>query len=335
MGAAAKAMPRYRWLCVSLVASTIYVALRWVKARRAEVDAGMAPGIGLGGIHLVRPQQSPMTQPLAHGRLGDRPPNVVLLHGLGASSAIWQPVAEQLAARGHSILLPDLLGFGKSRRLGTTFALADHVDALKRLLQHTEAQQPLLVGHSFGCAVAAALADEQPDTVHALVLVSPPAFRDADIARSRLSERGWLARQFILGTPAASLTCQTMCLTRPLLARLAPRLANGVPDAVARDSVEHTWPAYRDALSALLDDNPLPDAIDKPRRPTLLILGENDSQAPPEDVLAHPHEHIRVEVWPSDHLLPLRHADRLANLLHAELLSPSRSLPSAASTRSA
>lgn len=119
-------------------------AVRWVKARRAEVDAGMAPGSGLGGIHLVRPQQSPMTHPLAHRRLGDRPPDVVLLHGLGASSAIWEPVAEQLAARGHSILLPDLLGFGKSRRLGTTFSLADHVDALKRLLQHTQAQQPLL-----------------------------------------------------------------------------------------------------------------------------------------------------------------------------------------------
>ena len=333
MRAAANAVRRCSWLCMTLIASTIYVALRWVKARRAEVDAGMAPGIGLGGIHLVRPQQSPMTHPLAHRRLGDRPPDVVLLHGLGASSAIWQPVAEQLAARGHNILLPDLLGFGKSRRLGTTFALADHVDALRRLLQHTEAQQPLLVGHSFGCAVAAALADNQPDTIRALVLVSPPAFRDADIARSRLSERGWLARQFIRGTPAASLVCQTMCLTRPLLAQLAPRLGHDVPDAVARDSVEHTWPAYRDALSALLEDNPLPDAIDKPRRPTLIILGDNDSQARPEDVLAHPHEHIRVEVWPSDHLLPLRHADRLANLLHAELLSPSRSLPTAASTR--
>ena len=249
MGARANAVRRCSWLCMTLVASTIYVALRWVKARRAEVDAGMAPGIGLGGIHLVRPQQSPMTQPLAHRRLGDRPPNVVLLHGLGASAAIWQAVAEQLAARGHSILLPDLLGFGKSRHLGTTFALADHVDALKRLLQHTEAQQPLLVGHSFGCAVAATLADEYPDAVRALVLVSPPVFRDADIARSRLSERGWLARQFILGTPAASLVCQTMCLTRPLFARLTVRLAHDVPDAVARDSVEHTWPAYRDALS--------------------------------------------------------------------------------------
>lgn len=327
MGAAAKAVLRCSWRCISLVATTIYVAVRWVKARRAEVDAGMAPGVGLGGIHLVRPQRSPMTQPLAHRRLGDGPPDVVLLHGLGASSAIWHPVAKRLAARGHSILLPDLLGFGKSRHLGTTFALADHVDALTRLLQHTGAQQPLLVGHSFGCAVAAALADEHPDAVRALVLVSPPAFRDADSARNRLSERGWLARQFIRGTSAANLLCQTMCLMRPLFARLALRLADDVPDAVARDSVEHTWPAYRDALSTLLEDNPLPDAIDEPRRPTLIILGENDLQAPPEDVLAHPHGHIRVELWPSDHLLPVRHADRLANLLHAELLSPSVSLP--------
>lgn len=36
------------------------------------------------------------------------------------------------------------------------------------------------------------------------------------------------------------------------------------------------------------------------------------------------HERVRVEVWPADHLLPVRLADRLAQLLDAELLSSSR-----------
>lgn len=90
MRAAAEAVRRDTRLRVALLADTVYVFVlaRWLKARRAEVEAGMARGVGLGGIHLVLPQQSPMTQPLAHLRLGDRPPEVVPLHGLGASSAI-------------------------------------------------------------------------------------------------------------------------------------------------------------------------------------------------------------------------------------------------------
>lgn len=317
----------YTWLFLALAASAVYaiVLAGWLTARRAEADAGMAPGIGLGGSHLVRPQQSPDTQPLAHVRLGpDDPPDVVLLHGLGASCTIWRPVAEELAARGHSVVVPDLLGFGKSRRLGTTFGLADHVAALERLTLATSAHQPLIVGHSFGCAVAVGFADAHPQNVRALVLVSPPAFRDAAEARTRLGERGWLARQVLRGTPAASLVCNSMCLTRSLAGRLVGRLASDVPAAVARESVEHTWPAYRDALGALLEDNPLPGAIDHPRRPTLVVLGADDPQTPSADVLGHPHDRVRAELWPADHLLPLRLAERLAELLDEELAASRR-----------
>lgn len=49
--------------------------------------------------------------------------------------------------------------------------------------------------------------------------------------------------------------------------------------------------------------------------------GEDDPQTPSEDVLGHPHGRVRVEVWPADHLLPVRLADRFTELLDAELLS--------------
>ncbi len=222
------------------------------------------------------------------------------------------------------MLVPDLVGFGRSRGIGTSFGLDDHVAAVKRLLDETAAEQPVVVGHSFGCAVAAALAKEHAEDVRALVLVSPPAFRDGEEARTRLGERGWLARHVLRGTPAASLVCNTMCLTRSLAGRVMPRVASRVPAEVARESVEHTWPSYRDALGALMEDNPVPDAIESPRRPTLVVLGEDDLETPSADVLAYPHERVRVEVWPADHLLPVRLADRLAQLLDAELAASSQ-----------
>ncbi len=312
----------YFWLFLAVVAGGAYAAVLsgWVRARRSELAAGMAPGIGLGGIHLVRPQRAVDRTELGHHRYGPpRSPEIVFLHGLGASYAIWEPVAEQLAQRGISVLVPDLLGFGRSRRIGTTFSLADHATAVVRLVDLSGATAPLVVGHSFGCAVAAELARTRPEHVAGLVFVSPPAFRDGEEARVRLVKRGWLARQVLRGTPAASLMCNTMCLTRGAAGRLMPRLASNVPHAVARQSVEHTWPAYRGALRALLVDNPVPEAIARPRCPTTVVLGDADRETPAEDVLDWPHGAVRVEVWSSDHLLPLRHADRLSELVASEV----------------
>ena len=312
----------YLWLFSALVAGGLYVGVlsRWVRARRSELAAGMAPGVGLGGTHLVRPQRSVERSYLGHHRHGPaRSPEVVLLHGLGASYAMWEPVAEELARRGISVLVPDLLGFGRSRDIGTTFSLAEHAMAVARLMDGSGASAPLVVGHSFGCAVAAQLARTRADRVAGLVLVSPPAFRDRERARARLARRGWLARHVLNGTPAASVMCNAMCLTRGAAARVVPGLARNVPDAVARQFVEHTWPAYHGALTALLEDNPVPEAITHPRRPTTVVLADADRETPAEDVLDWPHGDVRVEVWSSDHLLPLRHADRLAELIASEV----------------
>jgi pimeloyl-ACP methyl ester carboxylesterase len=312
----------YTWLFVALLASALYavVLAGWLGARAAEADAGMAPGIGLGGGHLVRPQRAPQQTSLAHQHYGPkRPPDVVLLHGLGASHALWEPVAQQLAARGVSVLVPDLLGFGRSRTIGTTFSLADHTAAVARLLDGAGARDAVVAAHSFGCAVATKLACSRPERVGALLLVSPPVFRDAHEARQRLGQRGWLARQVLRGTPAASAVCNAMCLTRGVVAWLTTRIASALPVAVTRDSVEHTWPSYRDAVMALLDGNPVPAAIERPLLPTLVVVGDADAQTPAEDVLNWPHDDVRVEVWTSDHLLPLRHAERFTDLVVAEV----------------
>lgn len=113
--------------------------------------------------------------------------------------------------------------------------------------------------------------------------------------------------------------CNARCLTRGAVAWLTTRIASDLPEAVTRDSVEHTWPSYRDAVMALLDGNPVPAAIERPLRPTLVVVEDADAQTPAEDVLNWPHDDVRVEVWTSDHLLPLRHAERFTDLVVAEV----------------
>lgn len=306
------------WLLIALVASGSYAMLLavWLGARRAEADAGLAPAIGVGGSGLVRAQRDPRVEKLAHVRFGpEGPPQVLLLHGLGASTAIWREVVAELEASAVPGLVPDLLGFGASRELGTQFALADHVDALTALLNPNGEPPLVIAGHSFGCAVAVELAIALRERAAALVLVAPPVFRDADRARERLGHRGWLARRVVDGSPVASVTCGLMCLTRPLAARTVARVRRELPEDVARDSVRHSWPAYRDALLTLLEDNPLPAAIARPSRPTTVVVSDNDLQAPAKDVTAWPHDAIELIELHGDHLVPLRHPQLLARLI--------------------
>lgn len=305
-------------LVLATLVTGTYAALlwAWMSARRAETALGLAPGVGIGGVGLVRPQLAAATTPLAGHRFGPPgPPRVVLLHGLAASRAIWHDVIAELESREIAGVAPDLLGFGASRRIGTQFMLADHVAALRVALGDHDRRAPVvLVGHSFGCAVAAAFAAEHPELVGHLILVSPPVFRDAASARERLGHRNWLARQIVAGTPAASVTCGLMCLGRPLAAAAATHLARDIPGQVARDSVEHSWPSYRDAVLSLLEANPLPDAIEHPVRPTSIIVSSADTEAPAEDVTGHPHDAVEVIELSGDHLAPLHHARTIAAL---------------------
>lgn len=305
------------WLVVALAASGSYAWLlaRWLGARRSEADAGLAPGIGIGGDALLRPQHSPRTELLAHSRFGpSAPPEVVLLHGLGASQTVWRDVVAELEGRDVPGIAVDLLGFGGSRRVGTEFGLDAHVAAAQALLDRWDADHLTVAGHSFGCAVAAALA-EADTRVQSLVFVSPPVFRDGSGARERLGRRGWLARRVLAGSPVASVTCGLMCLARPLAARAIVRASRNVPEEVALDSVQHSWPAYRDALTTLLEANPLPTAIGRPRVPTVVVLSDADDQAPAEDVLSWPHGEVTIVSLEGDHLVPLNHPRAVADAI--------------------
>ena len=90
-------------------------------------------------------------------------PLVVLLHGSGASGAVWRPVLEQLSERGVRCrwLVPDLPGHGRSgwRRdyspEGYAGAVAEAVGGFP-----AETRTPVVVvGHSLGGMIALALAD--------------------------------------------------------------------------------------------------------------------------------------------------------------------------------
>ncbi len=332
------------WLVLALSATGAYIlALTlWLRARRAEALAGMPPGAGVTGAAVLHSQLDPRRSELRHEHHqaehhGDGPPTVVLLHGLGASASFWRPVARRLAARGQAVLVPDLLGFAGSVRLGTHFHLDDQVAAVVRLL---EAQtRPgstgsfgvsdgdgatggvVLVGHSYGAVVAVAVAAERPDLLDRLVLVCPPVFADPDRVRQRISGRSWLAGKTMSGSPVAGVVCGGMCLLRRPLTALAPgvasRVSPDIPAAVARDAVNYVWPAYRDALTSLLEGNPLDVWLVDPALPTVVVLGARDATVLADEARRLLGPAIGVVELDGTHALPVDRPDDVAAAIAA------------------
>ncbi len=304
------------WLVLGLLFAGGYALLlsRWLSARRTEAVGGLAPALGVGGAAVLRPQRDPRTHDLAHEELGSGEA-VVLLHGLGGTAATWLPAA-RLLAPGARVIVPDLLGFGASLDLGTTFRLTDQAAAVLRLLDRHDIARAHVVGHSWGCTVAGTVAALAPERVSRLTLVTPAVFADPQTARERFGARSALARMTLDGSPVGGLVCGTMCLLRPVLSRLAPRVEADVPPAVARGGVQHSFPAYRDALMSMWEDNPLPALLRAPRHPVTVVLGEQDETVLVSDVLdLPPAEAVEVVRLPGTHALPYEQPDVIAGLL--------------------
>src|SRR6185436_382561 len=101
--------------------------------------------------------------------------SALLIHGAGASSAIWMMVLARVARAGHAIAI-DLPGHGPSATDGATLAgaqgltLARYRDAVGELAGTLCLGPSLLVGHSLGALVAIETALAWPDKVRGLVL---------------------------------------------------------------------------------------------------------------------------------------------------------------------
>lgn len=85
---------------------------------------------------------------------GSGQPTLVLLHGMGANGAVWQPFLEALKWR-SKVLVPDLRGHGRSPH-GVHYGYGQHAADVAELLEGDD--EVYVVGHSMGGAAALALA---------------------------------------------------------------------------------------------------------------------------------------------------------------------------------
>jgi lipase len=99
-----------------------------------------------------------------------RPPQILAVHGLTGHGLRWQTLAAKHLPE-LAIVAPDLIGHGRSS-WAAPWSIDANVDALAALFD-AEAGPVVVVGHSFGGAIALNLAAARPDLVSALVLLDP------------------------------------------------------------------------------------------------------------------------------------------------------------------
>jgi haloacetate dehalogenase len=111
-----------------------------------------------------------------HVRHGGEGPPILLLHGHPRTGATWHAVAARLVAAGHTVVVPDLRGYGRSSKPPTTpdhgpytkRAMAGDVVRLMRLLGH---ERFAVAGHDRGSYVALRLALDHPEAVERIALL--------------------------------------------------------------------------------------------------------------------------------------------------------------------
>ena len=105
---------------------------------------------------------------------GPHLPPVLMLHGLGETSASWEHVTERLA-RNHHVVAVDLRGHGQSPWPGE-YDFASMRDDVLAFIDESRWSRLALVGHSLGGVVAFMVAVAVPERIEWLVVedATPP-----------------------------------------------------------------------------------------------------------------------------------------------------------------
>lgn len=201
---------------------------------------------------------------------GESGPHVLLLHGLGGSSAQWGGVA-QLLAPVCRLVIPELRGHGKSDKPPGPYALKDFVDDLGALCDALKIESCVAVGASMSGAVVLRLAAERPELVKGVVpmggfAVMGPAGKERMSQRAATVEARGMAAA--VDAVLAAALGPTTHATNPALVSLQRALL-----------LENDPRAYAAATRAVVEID-VAAQLPRVKCPALLVFGAEEKVAP-------------------------------------------------------
>ncbi len=216
---------------------------------------------------------------------------VVLLHGFPGNARDWEAVATALS-RKFRVIVPDLLGFGRSDAPNSFVELniAAQSAALEHLLAERNGTRCVLVGQDYGGTIAVTLAARRPDLVAGLVLSSCNFFRDPALQ----------APMKLLPVPGIGRAVEAVLFSPPSLrtmARNGTRRGERLPAVNSPSEVA----SIRTIFATILRDLPahfgtVEDALPVLAVPVLVAWGDRDP------FFAVPHARRAADAIPSARL---------------------------------
>lgn len=224
---------------------------------------------------------------------------VVLLHGFGEDSSIWDRQVEALK-KSYKLIVPDLPGTGKSTWLSmvngqwsmteaptltidySPLTIDSLADAIHTMIQHEAIDHCYVLGHSMGGYIALAFAEKYASVLKGFGLIHSTAFADSEEKKKNRVRGIELMEQYggysFLKTTIPNLFGEHFKKEFPnQVETLIDKAAN-----LSTSSLQAYYYAMmtRPDRTTFLKGNPLP---------VLFVLGTEDVAAPLNDVLQQTH----------------------------------------------
>jgi pimeloyl-ACP methyl ester carboxylesterase len=207
-------------------------------------------------------------------------PDVLLIHGLMSSSAMWQRLRQRLEHQ-YRFWAVDLYGFGESPRPAPDdpIGIDRHLELLLEFCAHHHLRPYGIIGHSMGGLLTLKLALAHPDLTQRLALLCPVV-----TGRYTLDLHHLVRSE--LGKATVSLTKPLWPLTQHVLGPLFTRPTHWYVEAATSERIvkelqQASWEAATAAILSIPEHN-LEAVLPGIQQPTLVVVGSADPTVPPE-----------------------------------------------------
>ncbi|MEY2396240.1 MAG: hypothetical protein QOF94_2585 [Acidobacteriaceae bacterium] len=257
---------------------------------------------------------------------------VVMIHGNAGAVEDFEFGVVELLSREYRVVAIDRPGHGKSDRpAGKAETVEYQAELLHRTLSHLGITQPVLVGHSWGAALALAYALKYPDEVSGMVLLAPAAYAD---------DGGNVLLRTTIKTPIVgdlSLLLGKSILGRHVLKRVLARafFPQTLPDDYFKLAIS-SWLGRKQLKAYLEDEWALNDSLKKMSKryseiniPVVIVTGDEDKIVSPKE-----NAYRLQAAIPQSRLIELKETGHEIPQTHPESVYAALTLISSSSVRS-